>query len=66
MRSLVIILIFVLSATLLFGCGKAPTGEADYNQLRQEIDAGTNPPPEVPEESERERPEGGGSTELGL
>ena len=64
MRILIIIILITMLSSFLFSCGRTPTGETDYNQLRQEIQSGENPPPDVPEEGERERKEGTG--ELGM
>ena len=64
MRILVIILLISLISTFFVACGKAPTGETDYNQIRQEIQSGQNPPPEIPPPEEREKQESSG--ELGM
>ncbi len=65
MRALVIILVILFCASLFLGCGKAPTGETDYSQLRQQMEAGENPPPQVPAENEREQPQSQSQQEEG-
>jgi len=58
MRYLIVLLIIVISVAFATGCGKAPTGETNYKEIKGSIERGENPPPDVPKPDEREKGEG--------
>ena len=56
---LALILIFMFSVVFMTGCGRAPTGQTDYRNLKEEMKSGSNPPPPVPDKKERPPTQGG-------
>ena len=50
MRLFIIMLIIILGASFTMACGPAPMGETNYKEIKEEIQKGETPPPEVERE----------------
>jgi hypothetical protein len=53
MRIVIIILIIIISTVFMLNCGRAPTGQTDYTEIRRQMESGEVPPPDVPSPEER-------------
>ena len=60
LKLLALILILMFCLVYLTGCGKAPTGQTDYRNLKEEMKGGSNPPPPPPPDQKSRPPAQGG------
>jgi hypothetical protein len=51
----IVILIIMITAMFTVGCGKAPTGETNYKDIKKSIESGESPPTKPPTREERKQ-----------